>query len=244
MTEIGWGAFFGCCDLTSIEIPDSVKYIGTGAFSGCSRLTRIDVSLDNSNYLSEYGVLYDRNKRKLICVPEVIKGDFVIPSSVTTIEYHAFEGCSGLTSINIPSSVTWIGECAFEGCSGLTTIEIPNSVTKIERCAFSDCSGLTSIEIPNSVTKIGDYAFDNCSGLTSIKIPSSVTSIGERAFKGCRGLREVHCRIKNIKSISIDNDILEGCSLSECTLYVPIGTGYAYRHHPVFSQFKEVVIEK
>jgi hypothetical protein len=32
--------------------------------------------------------------------------------------------------------------------------------------------------------------------------------------------------------------------LSKITLYVPIGTGYAYRHHPFFSKFKEVVIER
>lgn len=28
------------------------------------------------------------------------------------------------------------------------------------------------------------------------------------------------------------------------TLYVPIGTGYAYRHHPEFCKFKEVKIER
>lgn len=27
------------------------------------------------------------------------------------------------------------------------------------------------------------------------------------------------------------------------TLHVPIGTGYAYRHHPVFSKVKEVIAD-
>ncbi|MCQ2771344.1 MAG: leucine-rich repeat domain-containing protein, partial [Clostridia bacterium] len=33
-----------------------------------------------------------------------------------------------------------MGERAFEGCSGLTSIEIPNSVTSIGNYAFSGCS--------------------------------------------------------------------------------------------------------
>ena len=106
-------------------------------------------------------------------------GDVVIPDkvtydqkeyTVTRISWHAFEDCSGLTSIDIPNSVTSIGYAAFYGCSGLTSVTIPNSVTSIGASAFRGCSGLTSVTIPNSVTKIEHYAFQGCSGLTSIKV--------------------------------------------------------------------------
>ncbi|MED9970170.1 MAG: leucine-rich repeat protein, partial [Ruminococcus sp.] len=44
-----------------------------------------------------------------------------IPDSVTSIEYEAFYGCTGLTSITIPDSVTSIGYGAFDDCGeGLT----------------------------------------------------------------------------------------------------------------------------
>ena len=128
--------------------------------------------------------------------------------SVTSIEYGAFYGCSGLTSIVIGNNVTSIGDYAFYGCNGLTSIVIGNNVTSIGDYAFYGCNGLTSIVIGNNVTSIGNYAFSGCSGLTSITIPNSVTSIGNRAFWGCTGLKEVHI-----------SDIAAWCSIGFSNAY-------------------------
>ena len=93
-------------------------------------------------------------------------GDLTIPESVTyggisypvtSIDFWAFRGCSGLTSVTIPNSVTSIGVGAFENCSGLTSVIIGNSVTEIGNEAFYDCSGLTSVNIPNSVTRSEEH---------------------------------------------------------------------------------------
>ena len=43
VTSIGNEVFFGCSELTSIEIPSSVTSIGNFAFSGCSGLTGIEI---------------------------------------------------------------------------------------------------------------------------------------------------------------------------------------------------------
>ena len=132
-----------------------------------------------------------------------------IPNSVTSIVDYAFRDCSGLTSVTIPNSVTSIGYEAFYGCSGLTSVTIPNSVTSIEGEAFEDCSSLTSVTISNSVTSIGNGTFDGCSGLTSLTIPNSVTSIGNYAFNDCSGLTSV--TIPNSVT-SIGNGAFDGCS--------------------------------
>ena len=72
--------------------------------------------------------------------------------------------------MTIGNSVKSIGWSAFEGCSGLTSVDIPNSVTSIGESAFRDCSGLTSVTIPNSVTSIGDCAFYYCSNLMEVYV--------------------------------------------------------------------------
>ena len=147
--------------------------------------------------------------------------------SVTSLGEYAFDGCTGLTSIEIPASVASIGDYAFDGCTGLTSIEIPASVTSIGEYVFLGCSGLTSIEIPASVTAIGEYAFMNCTGLTSIEIPASVTSIGDYAFYCCTGLNKVISHATVPPTCDTTN-IWFNVNKSTCTLYVPAGTKDAY----------------
>ncbi len=170
VTSIGDSAFSHCSGLTSITIPDGVTSIGDRAFEGCSGLTSIVASPDNPNYSSEDGVLFNKDKTKLICCSARKSGAYMIPDGVTSIGDSAFSDCSGLTSITIPDSVTSIGDRAFSYCSGLTSITISDSVTSIGDSAFSHCSGLTSITIPDGVTSIGGGAFSYCSGLTSIVV--------------------------------------------------------------------------
>ena len=169
VTSIGESAFSGCKSLTSITIPDSVTCIGS--FYSCENLIEIIVNLDNKNYTSVNGILFNKDKTELICYPSGKFGmRYTIPNGVTSIGDSAFSSCSNLTSITIPNSVTSIGDSAFGGCSSLTSVTIPNSVTSIGDEAFWSCSSLTSITIPDRVTSIGWYAFKYCSSLIAIDV--------------------------------------------------------------------------
>ena len=203
VTSIGSYAFRGCSGLTTVVIPNSVTSIGSDAFSGCSGLESITVESGNTVYDSRdnCNAILETATNKLICGCK----NTIIPNSVTSIGSYAFEGCSGLTSVEIPNSVTTIGYAAFRNCSGLTSVVIPNSVTSIGDFAFSGCSGLTSVVIPNSVTSIGNEAFCDCSGLTSVVIPNSVTSIGDDAFSCCSGLESITVESGNTVYDSRDN---------------------------------------
>ena len=190
LSSVPWHSYRS--QITSAVIGSGVTSISRGAFSFCSSLTNINVDENNSAYVSENGVLFNKSKSFLHSYPAGKTGKYIIPASVTSIGEWAFTHCSRLTSVTIPDSVTSISNCAFDGCSGLTSVTIGNSVTSIGNEAFRDCSRLTSVTIPDSVTSISSYAFRGCSGLTSVTIGNSVTSIGHRAFYECIGLTDVY----------------------------------------------------
>lgn len=143
VTSIGNNAFYGCPSLTTITIGSGVTSIGSDAFAYCDNLTSVTVNSNNATYDS-------RNNCNAI-----------IETNTNTLLY----GCRNTI---IPNTVTTIGQGAFEGCSGLTSIDIPNSVTSIGEEAFAYCTSLTSVTIGSGVTSIGEEAFNGCSGLTSI----------------------------------------------------------------------------
>lgn len=164
---IGDSAFAGCKNLENIEIPSSVSYIGGYAFDGCTELTAINVDTDNMKYSSDFGILYDKEKETIILVPCGVKGNFVIPSSVTNIMGGAFYNCEKITNIEIPSSVVNIGDRAFYNCDGLTSIEIPSSVTYIGWDAFRRCYNL-DVVIDNSKENFRN-AFSDCKSVTYLR---------------------------------------------------------------------------
>ena len=210
VTSIGDEAFAYCTNLTSIEIPSGVTSIENYAFSNCTSLNSINVDKDNQSYSSEDGILFDKEKKKLITYPAGKKEkEYNIPSSVTSIGAGTFYGCRSLTRIEIPSSVTSIECLAFYGCTSLTSIEIPSSVTRIAAQVFYGCTSLTSIEIPSSVTSIGMWAFYNCTSLTSIEIPSSVASIGIYAFSRCVSLNSINVDKSNQEYSSEDGILFD-----------------------------------
>ena len=178
VTAIGYGAFSYCRSLISVEIPDSVVSIGAGAFSGCDRLKelkiprnatsidsgpfenafsgaanleRIDVSSDNVAYQSIDGVLYSKDGKTLVAVPNGRQGVFVVPNSVTEIGTNSFLDCKLLTGVAIPNSVTRIGFRAFNNCKNLVDLEIPKSVAYIDWYPFEGCDKL-DVKIPASAT--------------------------------------------------------------------------------------------
>lgn len=173
---IGGGAFMDCTSLTTINIPKGVISISEAAFGECTSLTNISVAVDNLNYTSINGMLFNKAGTVLIECPAGLK-TIRIPQGVTRIGKNAFFGCTSLTSINIPEKVTSIGSYAFQNCISLTVINIPQGVTSIEDYTFYNCRCLNKISIPEGVTTISERAFYCCSGLTTITFNSAITDI-------------------------------------------------------------------
>lgn len=79
----------------------------------------------------------------------------VLEEGITTIGSAAFDACIGLTGeLVLPSTLQSIGWCAFQGCNFSGNVVIPASVTEIQSYAFSGCSGLDAVIFEGNAPEI------------------------------------------------------------------------------------------
>ncbi len=210
VTTIGECAFRGCNRLNYADIPKTVTSLGAGAFAYTEALLRVDA--DNPNYVSEDRAVWSKDKTVLVDGRMITENNYVIPSTVTTIEAYAFANNRELLTLKIPASVTTIGAYAFVYCRKLTTVTNLSKVRRFEEGVFSNCFNLSSISTGDvhyfgtkafnscsklktvstrSLQEMGDSVFYKCTSLQEISIPNTVKSIGEKAFTDCTALTRV-----------------------------------------------------
>lgn len=180
--SIGDKAFENCENLETVSIPASVETIESTAFDDCDKLVSFTVDPENEFLSSdEYGVVLDKAKTKLVCVPPTIT-EYFIPEGVTYIGQEFIEH-KNIKCITIPSTVETIAEFAFFDCSvEILTFAENTKLETVSRGAFSDCSKLKEIILPEGVKIIGNEAFAYCNSVEKIKISDSVEKVGEDAF--------------------------------------------------------------
>lgn len=141
-------AFEKCINLTSVVLPDSVTELGTAVFYNCKNLKTAELGYGIKN-ISDYtfyncysletcnineGV--ERIGVNAFSRCEKLKGDLIIPDSVTEIGNYAFYGCGGLDSnLVVGSGVTVFNKYSFLECN-FKRITLNGLVTSIHRRAF------------------------------------------------------------------------------------------------------------
>lgn len=211
-----------------IYIPASVEKIS----HGLTYLKSIEVSENNPYFSSSDGVLFNKQKTKLIVYPSYKNSEsYTVPESVTEIDNSAFAGCASLQKINLPEGLEIIGEGAFANsdiasvvvpksvesiprdtfscCEKLKSVTVQQGVYKIEIGAFSGCASLESISLPDSIEYIAPYVFQDCTALKSIKFPEKIFQISFGCFFNCSSLEKVELPVslKNINTAAFN-----GCS--------------------------------
>lgn len=200
---IGDWNFWGAKNLKNIYLPSTVTTISQTALFGCNNLENIIVSNDNPNFTVEDGILYNKDKTTLIrCLPG--KDNTVsIPSTVTSINKLAFNGCSKLKGdLVIPGNVKIISEGAFYGCTSEVNLILQEGIQVIQNSAFCNSKFTGDLIIPNSVTGLSARAFKNCYNFNGIlKIGNNVTTIDNETFSNCYNLTGDIVLHENLQSI-------------------------------------------
>ncbi len=138
---IGAYAFSDCSSLTKVTIPDSTVRIGANAFIGCTSLTNITVDSKNKDYLSENGVLFNKEKTKLVAYPIAnSRKEYIIPSSVIGIFDFSFKRCENLEKVTLYSNVTAIGFSAFSECPKIKDVYYTGSMEDWNKISFGNCN--------------------------------------------------------------------------------------------------------
>ena len=212
MTEIGWHAFEGCAELTSVKLPGKLRKLGARAFWNCDKIGHIKIpkSLKECSYANVS--LSQGPFGACDGLKEVEFGE-----GATEVATHLFGGCTGLEQIRIPDTVTVIEDASFSNCTNLKEVTFSANLTEIQGSAFESCTKIESIEIPNGTKQIGANVFQNCTSLTEATIADTVTSLGNYyTFSGCTSLKKVH--IPNIRQ-NIGSHMFYNCTnLSEINL--------------------------
>ena len=214
------------------ELIDNINYVFTRISPGSNNVQIGDGTTTAGNGMTTSGITS-------IVLPTAFTGGFtvtrignyafaeitsitaiVIPTSVTSIEEHAFYQCANLAFVTfdtgsiletigkavfqetaiavivIPATVESIGVKAFYLCASLAsvTFDADSILETIMQEAFKG-TAITAIVIPTSVTSINDDAFYQCANLASVSISSSdTTNIGTNAFASMANAVEVTLR--------------------------------------------------
>ena len=205
LLRIGEEAFCYCQSLEEAVIPANVIGIGKMAFSMCRNLDAISVDEGNSSYMSEGGVLFSKNGKRLHAYPGNKKdAEYIVPETVESIMEEAFAGNIHLKKAVIHAGVKSIDDAIFAGCESLTEIVVAEGngryhdedgvlFGKGSRRLIAYPAGRedTAYEIPAGTLAIEGFAFSYNIYLEDIVIPDSVLTLGEGAFYKCHGLQKI-----------------------------------------------------
>lgn len=218
----------------SLHLDNTVKAINNSI--GNSMVDAICLAEGSEYYTIIDGILYDKNRTKLLVCPRFKYGVVNIPTGIKAIESRAFKNCLALKTVVIPDSVQKIGYEAFSNCTALTNVKLPNAQTKIGPYCFAYCTALSEIVIPPNVyfEEVGGPlevelygTFLNCTGLSKITFMEGREKInGDCAdhciFENCTSIRTISFP-KSLKNLHVH---CWGESISE--VLVPIGEKKRY----------------
>jgi len=249
---IGDNTFYDSTIRGEFNIPKSVKKIGEYAFCGCSELIGKLVIPNNIETLGRGAFRYCGG----------LKGDVVIPTSITKIPDDLFTACNfqgriilhdNITEIGksafspaftgplyLPNNLVIIGHGAFSGCQFTGNLVLPPSLEIIDMNAFARTTFTGIVEIPHNISKLSSVFYE-CIHLEGVILPEGIECL-DGEFYGCYQLNTIVCNAK-IPPI-IDEYTFNGVSKDNFVLEVPEASVADYTLAPNWKEFKRIAAHR
>ena len=235
-------AFMRCTNLTSITMPENPNYsteIYARAFA-YTGLIEFDSGIGGVFAIYPY---YGHGGRQFLECHNLKR---VFLRNDICISYSQFAYCDNLEEITIlqPQKIFIYGR-AFANCNKLVNVNIYGKFYIIDGDAFINCTMLDniSLDISSNQSMIYSYTYTYCTTLSSTVIPPNVDLIDDGAYYGCTNLSIIYCYAVTPPSLGTYNSDppFDGVPRS-ANVYVPKGSGNAYRNADVWKEFNIVEI--
>ena len=208
-------------NIKEITLPEKLNHISGIAFLGNCVIKNINVDANNTNFSSNNGIVFSKDKKKIVLYPQgKTEKAYTIPSTVEEICDSAFSYAQ-VESITISKSVKKFGNYVFSS-TNIKSITIPSTVTEMGYGPVADCQKLISANIQSKVKVLPYDMFNGCASLKNVTLNDNIEEIYNRAFYGCKSLSNITLP-KNLKKI-------DAGSFYECSnlnnIKIPSGVRY------------------
>ncbi len=176
LQKIGDFCFFNC-PIDKLLIPSEVKSIGINPFIGTKQIECVE----NGRFVSENGVLYDKESGSVIAHYE--DTEIVLYPTISRVNSFAFYK-SKVTDVFVGTNVVEIEPWAFYQAEKLERIIWKKSkIKEIPEGCFGKCTNLYKIIIPASVEVVQNGSFFDCYELRKMRFEGEGTKANEKIFE-------------------------------------------------------------
>ena len=192
-------AFANLSNLEKLTLPKSVKTLGSNLFKNTTSLKHVDVEEGNESFASIDGVLFSKDKTKLIYYPSKKNDEsYKTPKETKELTSYSFDKNSYLKRLELNDGLEKIGTFAFEDAIKLEEISLPNSLETIERLAFYRNLELKELILPDNVKNFGKHVMNGLPKLKRLTIGNNINSLPSFFLSGSLdSLKEIHIKNKS-----------------------------------------------
>ncbi len=132
VTELGFNSFDYADKMEVLNLPGSISAIEWSFFE-CNKLREIHVDSQNESFCDVDGVVYSKDKSKIIIYPPAYpEEEYHILPSTRKIAKFCFKTALNLKTLYIPESVREIDINAFYGCLALEHVYIEGALKNVQ----------------------------------------------------------------------------------------------------------------